>query len=226
MWLLLDQVTVDRHSVRLEGSPAILEKLASRGLPNSSPGVLSVVQEWRAIPVRRENFCAQVRRANCANFSGRAAKLYLATCCRRCDRVSKGAIPAIFAQWLDQFPADKIVELSHHQMKPNPAVLLEICRVEGFRPVEACYVGDSVARDILMAKRANVFSIWASYGTQHDPILYDMLVRVTNWTAKDVEREKKLREQARSIQPDLIAEASFADVLKAFDLDQPKSNVA
>jgi hypothetical protein len=47
MRLLLDHVTVDHHSVRLEGSPAILEKLASRGLPNSSPEVLSFVQEWR-----------------------------------------------------------------------------------------------------------------------------------------------------------------------------------
>jgi len=37
MKLLLEAVTVDHHSVRLEGSPAILEKLASRGLTKSSP---------------------------------------------------------------------------------------------------------------------------------------------------------------------------------------------
>lgn len=47
MRLLLDRVTVDHHSVRLEGSPAVLEKLANRGLPKSSPEVLSFVQEWR-----------------------------------------------------------------------------------------------------------------------------------------------------------------------------------
>ena len=47
MKLLLDRVTVDHRSVRLEGSPAILEKLANRGLPNSSPEVLSFIQEWR-----------------------------------------------------------------------------------------------------------------------------------------------------------------------------------
>lgn len=135
--------------------------------------------------------------------------------------ISSHPMPASYTQWLDQFPAHKVVELSHHQMKPDPAVLLEICRSEGFHPVEACYVGDSVARDILMAKRANVFSIWASYGAHHDPSLYDLLVRVTHWTPKDVEREKALREQAQSIQPDLIAEASFADVLKAFDLATP-----
>jgi site-specific DNA recombinase len=47
MKLLLDTVTVDHHSVRLEGSPAILEKLASRGPSKSSPEVLSFVREWR-----------------------------------------------------------------------------------------------------------------------------------------------------------------------------------
>lgn len=47
MRLLLDNVTVDHDSVRLEGSPAILERLASRGLSKSSPEVLSFVREWR-----------------------------------------------------------------------------------------------------------------------------------------------------------------------------------
>jgi hypothetical protein len=42
----LDRDTVDHHSVCLERSPAILEKLSNRGLPNSSPEVLSFVQEW------------------------------------------------------------------------------------------------------------------------------------------------------------------------------------
>lgn len=47
MKLLLDSVTVDHHSIRLEGSPVVLEKLASRGLSKSSPEVLSFVREWR-----------------------------------------------------------------------------------------------------------------------------------------------------------------------------------
>jgi site-specific DNA recombinase len=47
MKLLLDSVTVDHLSIRLEGSPAILEKLANRGPSKSSPEVLSFVQEWR-----------------------------------------------------------------------------------------------------------------------------------------------------------------------------------
>jgi len=47
MRLILERVTVDHDVVRLEGSPAILEKLANRGPSKSTPEVLSFVQEWR-----------------------------------------------------------------------------------------------------------------------------------------------------------------------------------
>jgi hypothetical protein len=48
MRLILERVTVDHDVVRLEGSPAILEKLANREPSKSTPEVLSFVQEWRA----------------------------------------------------------------------------------------------------------------------------------------------------------------------------------
>lgn len=60
MRLLLDRVTIDHHSIRLEGSPVILEKLANRGLSKSTPEVLSFVQEWR--PQRDSNPCYQRER--------------------------------------------------------------------------------------------------------------------------------------------------------------------
>jgi hypothetical protein len=47
MRLILERVTVDHDVVRLEGSPAILERLANRGPSKSTPEVLSFVQEWR-----------------------------------------------------------------------------------------------------------------------------------------------------------------------------------
>ena len=52
-------------------------------------------------------------------------------------------------------------KLAHHQLKPDPDVLLEICHTEGVQTYDAAYVGDSIARDMLMAKRAGVFAIWA-----------------------------------------------------------------
>jgi phosphoglycolate phosphatase-like HAD superfamily hydrolase len=114
--------------------------------------------------------------------------------------------------------AGKVVELSKHQSKPDPGDLLEICARERVAPEEASYVGDSVARDILMAKRANVFSMWAAYGAQHDPEMYSQLVRISHWTFDEVAREQRLKEEAKNIQPDYVARTSFAEVLTVLDI--------
>jgi phosphoglycolate phosphatase len=121
-------------------------------------------------------------------------------------------------EWLDQFPMQKIIELSHHQTKPNPTVLLEICSKEGISPELAAYVGDSVARDVLMAKRANVFAIWAAYGAQHPQGMYSDLVRVSHWTAEEIAREERLKEEAKDIKPDYVARSSFAEVITALEI--------
>jgi len=122
------------------------------------------------------------------------------------------------ATWLDRFPMDLVVELSHHQRKPSPDVLIEICDAQGVQPKEAAYVGDSMARDMLMAKRAGVFAIWAKYGAAHAREEYASLVRVTHWTQEDVAREKVLAEESAQIQPDYVLKKGFDEVLDALKL--------
>ncbi len=117
-------------------------------------------------------------------------------------------------RWLSRIPLQKVTELSHHQRKPDPDVLLEICRVERVSPADAAYVGDSMARDILMAKAANVFAIWAKYGSRHQD-QYEKLVRVTHWTDDDVTREKTLAAKAAAIRPDAVLQESFSEILGA-----------
>ncbi|MGD0865365.1 MAG: HAD hydrolase-like protein [Rhizomicrobium sp.] len=124
----------------------------------------------------------------------------------------------LHSSWFSGFPMNKIIELSHHQSKPNRSVLLEICRNEGISHNEAAYVGDSVARDVLMAKRADVYAIWAKYGAQHNAEIYAALVRVSHWTSDEVEREKELWEEAKKIKPDFIARDSFIEIASALDL--------
>ncbi len=126
--------------------------------------------------------------------------------------------PDLSTAWLKRIPMQQITELAHDQAKPDPDVLLEICFKERVSPDDTAYVGDSVARDMLMAKRAGVFSIWAEYGTHHDPRLYADLVRVSHWTADEVAREKRLNVEAKSIRPDFVASTSFDDVLAALGL--------
>ena len=121
-------------------------------------------------------------------------------------------------KWLADFPMEKVVELRRHQTKPDPSVLLEICSAEGFSISETAYIGDSMARDVLMAKRAGVYAIWAAYGAGHDEAKYAKLVRISHWTEDDIETEKKLKEEAAKVRPEFTAYESFSEVLEALNL--------
>jgi phosphoglycolate phosphatase len=115
--------------------------------------------------------------------------------------------------FLADFPAFKLHELSHHQRKPNPEVLAEMFSDFAAKPRDCAYIGDSLPKDVYMAKRANCFAIWAKYGTDHPAVEYAKLVRISHWTAEEVSRENDLRETTRSVMPDCIAQHSFADVV-------------
>jgi phosphoglycolate phosphatase len=118
---------------------------------------------------------------------------------------------------------EKVVELSHHQRKPSPEVLLEICAAEGVDADRVAYVGDSIVRDVLMAKKANVFAVWAAYGAKHDPAMYQALVRISHWTEAEVIRERQLIEQAKDFQPDYTAEL-FADIIGILEINPTMSS--
>lgn len=119
------------------------------------------------------------------------------------------------ARWLERYPIDKAVELSHHQRKPDPRVLLEICGRENVKTDDTAYVGDSITRDVLLAKGAGTFAIWAKYGTSHQAGLYEQLVRVTHWSRQDVKREERLRNLAIGTNADLILDNRFDELLPA-----------
>lgn len=116
---------------------------------------------------------------------------------------------------LEKLPTENIVELSKHQRKPDESVLLEIFSREGFAASETAYVGDSLARDILMAKRAGALSIWAEYGSKHVQGQYSRLVRISHWSDADIAREIALRREAEKIRPDYVARETFSEVLTA-----------
>lgn len=121
--------------------------------------------------------------------------------------------PEAAVTWLRKLSVDKVFELSQHQTKPDAKVLLEICSREGFCPDETLYIGDSIARDVLMAKKAGVVAVWAAYGAQHSAADYQKLVRISHWSAEDVEKEEKLREEAKEVDPDYVCRHSFYEIL-------------
>jgi phosphoglycolate phosphatase len=122
--------------------------------------------------------------------------------------------PEAASKWLRQFPLYKVRELSHHQRKPDPTVLLEICGNESVESSMAAYVGDSIVRDILMAKDAAVFAVWAKYGAAQQRADYEKLVRITHWTEEDVARERAFGVRASGVVPDFILEERFDEILE------------
>ncbi|HET6324488.1 MAG TPA: HAD-IA family hydrolase [Planctomycetaceae bacterium] len=112
----------------------------------------------------------------------------------------------------DRLNDDFIRLVPRVERKPNPRLVHDICESEGVEPADTWYVGDSLTRDIGMAKAAGVHAVWARYGTQYDGELWNSLVRITHWTAEDVTREAELRRACRGVEPDFTID-SFAEIL-------------
>ncbi|EII3770482.1 HAD-IA family hydrolase [Salmonella enterica] len=107
---------------------------------------------------------------------------------------------------------DFIIRLSSAESKPNPKLLEHICLTENVDIKDAVYVGDSITKDISMAKSIGMKAVWARYGRQFAPELWEILVKITHWTDKDVGREEQLKESFSRVKPDYSIN-SFAEIL-------------
>jgi FMN phosphatase YigB (HAD superfamily) len=101
------------------------------------------------------------------------------------------------------------------ERKPNPRLLRDICSKEGVPISDTMYVGDSLTRDVSMAKSAGATAVWARYGTRYSSALWSEVVRVTHWTDEHVTLEARLREQCRDIRPDHTID-SFSEIINLF----------
>lgn len=110
-------------------------------------------------------------------------------------------------------PGDLVTVLPPEDRKPNSKVLIDICSREGVETNQAAYVGDSLVRDISMARGAGVFAIWARYGTDYDKSQWNLLVKISHWSEEDVLREEELERAYGGAVPDAIVD-SFVEVLK------------
>jgi hypothetical protein len=101
------------------------------------------------------------------------------------------------------------------EMKPNPAVLLDIIREVGGDVETTIYVGDSLVKDVSMAQDAGVLDVHARYGTAHTREEYELLRSVTHWTADQVERERTA--SSRTVRPTFVLDRSFQEILDLFE---------
>jgi phosphoglycolate phosphatase len=110
---------------------------------------------------------------------------------------------------------NKLRYLPAGHRKPDPSVLVDICDASGQDSAGVLYVGDSLTRDVAMAKAAGVHSAWARYGSINNPEDWQKLVRITHWTKEDVDREEELCERFRDIRPDIEID-TFSQLLEHF----------
>jgi phosphoglycolate phosphatase-like HAD superfamily hydrolase len=151
---------------------------------------------------------------------GRIARLELSDVFERlyCREKSISELPAspfegYRAEPIYNISATKVSELPAHESKPNPQVLQDIVLREQTDVTSTAYIGDSLAKDVLMARRAGCFAIWAQYGVFSDQEMYSKLVRVSHWSSEDVIRERRLALDAATVAPDFVCQNSIKEVL-------------
>jgi len=100
------------------------------------------------------------------------------------------------------------------ELKPNPAVLIDILKDLGASAEQTIYVGDSLIKDVVMAQSASVIDVFAKYGVAKNRSEYDLLRRVTHWPDEIVEKEKSLTED--DVKPQYTLKRSFGELMRIF----------
>lgn len=132
----------------------------------------------------------------------------------------------------DEYYELQVTQIKHTppgELKPNPRILLDIIESIGARSERCAYVGDSLFKDVAMARDAGVFDIHAKYGTSQHKSEYSLLQRVSHWTEADVERERVITAKGTTFEPSAILKDNFAEIFIYCDFvsfDEPNSDVA
>jgi len=101
------------------------------------------------------------------------------------------------------------------RLKPDPQILNQIVGEVGATVATSIYVGDSLYKDIGMAKEAGVFGAWARYGESREQPGYDFLREVSHWTPEDVEKDRLLKQ--RDVVADAILTKDFGELVSLVD---------
>lgn len=94
----------------------------------------------------------------------------------------------------EAFPSSPKTHVVHGR-KPNAALLKEICYEEKVDIQETMYIGDSLSKDMLMAKQAGIISIWCDYPRSDIQDLYNKLVAISHWKNQDFQLEQRYKNE-------------------------------
>ncbi|MCW2319169.1 hypothetical protein M2322_004738 [Rhodoblastus acidophilus] len=115
----------------------------------------------------------------------------------------------------DDFYELQVTKIQHTplgELKPNPRVLLEIIEAIGATKERCAYIGDSLFKDVAMARDVGVYDVHAAYGESQKRPEYRLLQDVSHWNDKDVQREKEIIEKGHDFTPAAVLKDSFAEI--------------
>lgn len=99
--------------------------------------------------------------------------------------------------------------------KPDAAVLRALLGELGAEPAQAVYVGDSLVKDVAMARAAGVSDVFARYGDVPDRAGYELLRRVSHWPREMMAVAERAREA--DLAPTHVLRTRFAELLDLFE---------
>ena len=90
--------------------------------------------------------------------------------------------------------------------KPNVAVLQQIIADQQIPKDSVLYVGDSLTKDIYMAKQLGIISVLFADQGNLNPELYEKLVAISSWTQADFLKEAQIKEECNNnaVYPDYV----------------------
>lgn len=128
-------------------------------------------------------------------------------------------VTCVYATKNDRYPAGPIAQIGCELItldarKPDPNALRLIMAQNSGVAESTVVIGDSLFRDIAMAKACGAKDIYAKYGCDRQSSAYNLLRDVSHWTTADVEAERVLRHEI--VSPSYTAEsvADLSDILR------------
>jgi len=115
--------------------------------------------------------------------------------------------------------------LPDSQAKPHPAGVRAALKYFRVSPPEALYIGDSIRRDLVMARTCGVWDIYAKYGREYDPDHYRQLIAISHWDDASVRHELGQNFQFADGKQPSFTISKFSEirrVIRNIDRSQPK----
>jgi phosphoglycolate phosphatase len=101
-------------------------------------------------------------------------------------------------------------ELPREYEKPDPRGYLQICKDLGVDPRETAFIGDSLRKDITVARKVGALDCWAEYGTY---ISAEYAERLSVISAPSATRRHLQQQPADGDQPPTVRLSNFDQIL-------------